>query len=94
MANFLIPVAERQLTPAEVSALDARRRRGHLYLVMGFQLLLVSVFVLLWRGQDAMYSPGWVHPMLYWDILVFAGAVGVLTKGIAMRRGTNEFFSY
>jgi len=94
MANFLIPISERMLTPAEVSALDARRRRGHLYLVIGFQCLLVSVFVLLWSGQDATYSPGWVHPMLYWDMLVFAMACVFLTKGVAMRRGTNEFFSY
>jgi hypothetical protein len=94
MANTLIPIAERQLTPEEVAILDARRRNGHLFLVMGFQCLLVSIFVLLWSGQDATYGPGWVHPMLYWDILVFAMAVTFLTKGIAMRRGTNEFFSY
>jgi hypothetical protein len=94
MANTLIPISERMLTPAEVSALDARRRRGHLYLVIGFQCLLVSVFVLLWSGQDATYSPGWVHPMLYWDILVFAMACVFLTTGVSLRRGTNEFFSY
>jgi hypothetical protein len=82
------------LTPAEVSALDARRRKGHLYLVMGFQTLLVSLFVLLWSGQDATYSPGWVHPMLYWDMLVFAASCIFFAKGISMRRGTNEFFSY
>ena len=94
MANTLIPIAERQLTPAEVSALDARRRRGHLFLVMGFQFLLVSVFVLLWSGQDATYSPGWSHPMLYWDILTFAMACVFLGMGINLRRGVNEFFSY
>ena len=94
MANFLIPIAERQLTPAEVAALDARRRRGHLFLVMGFQFLLISVFVLLWSGQDATYSPGWMHPMLYWDMLLFAFACTFLLTGINLRRGTNEFFSY
>jgi hypothetical protein len=94
MANFLIPIAERQLTPAEVAVLDARRRRGHLFLVMGFQFLLVSAFVLLWSGQDATYSPGWHRPMLFWDILVFALACVFLGKGIALRRGVNEFFSY
>ena len=94
MANTLIPISERMLTPAEVSMLDTRRRRGHLYLVLGFQCLLVSVFVLLWSGQDATYSPGWVHPMLYWDILVFAMACVFLTTGVSLRRGTNEFFSY
>jgi hypothetical protein len=94
MANMLLPIAERRLTPAEVSALDARRRRGHLYLVMGFQCLLVSIFVLLWSGQDATYSPGWTHPMLYWDMVTFTLAVVFLTKGISLRRGINEFFSY
>ena len=94
MANTLIPIAERQLTPDEVALLDARRRRGQLYLVMGFQFLLVSTFVLLWSGQDATYSPGWVHPMLYWDLLTFGLAVSFLAKGISLRRGINEFFSY
>ena len=94
MANTLIPVAERYLTPAEVSALDARRRKGHLYLVMGFQCALVEIFVTLWAGQDATYSPGWAHPMLYWDLITAAAAVIFLVKGIAMRRGVNEFFSY
>jgi hypothetical protein len=94
MANTLIPIAERMLTPAEVSALDARRRRGHLYLVIGFQCLLISAFVLLWSGQDATYSPGWARPMLDWDILTFAMACFFLTKGVALRRGVNEFFSY
>ena len=68
--------------------------RGHLFLVMGFQFLLISVFVLLWSGQDATYSPGWMHPMLYWDILLFAFACTFLLTGITLRRGTNEFFSY
>ena len=94
MANTLIPIAERQLTPAEVAALDARRRRGHLFLVMGLQCLVVSAFVLLWSGQDATYSPGWVHPMLYWDLLTFAAALIFFAKGVSLRRGVNEFFSY
>ena len=94
MANVLVPVEERSLTPDEVAQLDRRRRRGHLFLVMGFQCLLVSIFVLLWSGQDATYSPGWTHPMLYWDILVFALAVTFLAKGVSLRRGLNEFFSY
>jgi hypothetical protein len=94
MANTLIPIAERMLTPAEVALLDERRRRGHLYLVMGFQVLLISVFVLLWSGQDATYSPGWARPMLDWDILTFVCACIFLGKGISMRRGVNEFFSY
>jgi hypothetical protein len=94
MANALVPVEERSLTPDEIAHLDRRRRLGHLFLVMGFQFLLVSIFVLLWSGQDATYSPGWTHPMLYWDILVFVFAVIFLVRGISLRRGVNEFFSY
>jgi len=94
MANTLIPVEERRLSPEEVAKLDARRRRGHLFLVMGFQFLLVSIFVLLWSGQDATYSPGWMHPMLYWDMIVFTLACTFLYKGVTLRRGSNEFFSY
>ena len=37
MANYLIPVAERTLTPDEVELLDRRRRRGHFLLNVGFQ---------------------------------------------------------
>jgi hypothetical protein len=94
MANTLIPIAEQRLTPAEVDLLDARRRRGQLFLVIGFQMLLISAFVLLWSGQDATYSPGWHRPMLFWDILLFTGAVIFLASGVAARRGMNEFFSY
>jgi hypothetical protein len=94
MANTLIPIAERQLTPAEVAALDARRRRGQLFLVIGFQCLLISILMTLWSGQDATYSPGWQHPMLYWDLLLFVAAVYFLGRGVSLRRGINEFFSY
>jgi len=94
MANTLIPIEERRLTPAEVSALDARRRKGHLYLVIGVQCLLISIFVLLWSGQDATYSPGWARPMVYWDLTTFVAACTFLVKGISLRRGLNEFFSY
>ena len=94
MANTLIPIAERELTPNEVEALDRRRRHGHLFLVLGFQVLLIAVFVTLWAGQDATYSPGWVHPMLYWDILLFTVSAVFLVRGVALRRGMNEFFSY
>ena len=92
--NTLIPVEERRLTPAEVDRLDRRRRIGHLFVVMGFQFLLVSILVTMWAGQDATYSPGWARPMLYWDLLTFALACIFLIRGVAMRRGINEFFSY
>jgi hypothetical protein len=94
MANTILPIAERNLTPAEVDTLDRRRRHGHVYLCIGVQMLLISAFVLLWSGQDATYSPGWHRPMLFWDIIVFVGAITFTMRGIAMRRGVNEFFSY
>jgi hypothetical protein len=94
MANQLLRIEERLLTPAEVARLDQRRRQGHLYLVIGFQMLLIATFVTLWAGQDATYSPGWTHPMLYWDILLFVMSMVFLAKGVSKRRGLNEFFSY
>ena len=52
MANPLIPAEERNLTPQEVEALDRRRRRGQLFLVLCFQCLIVGTLVTLWAGQD------------------------------------------
>jgi hypothetical protein len=94
MANMLIPVEERGLSPAEVEALDRRRRRGQAYLVMGFQTFIVGTIVTLWAGQDATYSPGWAHPMLYWCLLLYTVSATCLVRGIALKRGSNEFFSY
>jgi len=94
MANMLIPVEERSLSPAEVAALDARRRRGQAYLVVGFQTFIIATVVTLWAGPDATYSPGWAHPMLYWDLLLFTVSLTCFVRGIAAKRGSNEFFSY
>ena len=94
MANTLLPAEERDLTPAQVTALDRRRRRGQVLLVMGFQFLIIAVLVTLWAGQDATYSPGWHKPMLFWDIVLFVAAVISIMRGIRLRRGLNEFFSY
>ena len=69
MANMLIPAEERNLTPQEVEALDRRRRRGQLFLVLCFQCLIVGTLVTLWAGQDLAYSPGWVRPMFYCCLL-------------------------
>jgi len=94
MANTVLPAEERDLSPAQIDQLDRRRRRGQLLLVMGTQFLLIAILVTLWAGQDATYSPGWAHPMLYWDILLFALATLCYLTGIRLRRGLNEFFSY
>ena len=94
MANMLIPVEERHLTPDQVERLDRRRRRGHLLLNIGFQTFIIGVIVTLWSGQDATYSPGWARPMVYWDAFLFLASFCCFAVGIQLRRGLNEFFSY
>ena len=94
MANALIPIEERSLTPEQVEHLDRRRRRGQLFLVIGFQCLIVACLMLLWSGQDATYSPGWARPMVYWNLITATLATTFLLTGIRLRRGSNEFFSY
>lgn len=94
MANTLLPIEERSLTPDQVQQLDRRRRRGQLFLVIGVQCLIVACLMLLWSGQDATYSPGWAMPMVYWDATTGILAAFFITTGIRLRRGSNEFFSY
>jgi len=94
MPNFNIPAAERNLSPNEVAALDRRRRRGQLFLVVGFQCLIVFTLVTFWAGQDFTLSPGWAHPMVYWDAITGTLAAIFLVSGIRLRRGSNEFLSY
>jgi hypothetical protein len=94
MANLILPAEERTLTPDEVEALDRRRRRGQLFLVLCFQCLIVGTLVTLWAGQDLTYSPGWIHPMFYWDAFLFTLAAIFGVTGVRLRRGSNEFISY
>lgn len=94
MANMLIPVQERHLTPIEVEALDRRRRRGQVFLVLCGQCVIVGTLVLCWSGQDLTYSPGYARPMVYWNLLLFVLAFVFFVVGIRLRRGTNEFMSY
>jgi len=94
MANTLIPIEERNLTPQEVEALDRRRRRGQLFLVIAGQCFIIACLVTLWAGQDLTYSPGWMHPMFYWDTVLFTLSFIFAVTGIRLRRGSNEFLSY
>ncbi|WP_263367632.1 hypothetical protein [Edaphobacter bradus] len=94
MANTLLPIEERNLTPEEVERLDKRRRSGQACLVICFQCLIVATLVTLWAGQDLTLSPGLAHPMVYWDIITFTLAAIFGITGLRLRRGTNEFFSY
>ena len=45
-------------------------------------------------GQDITLSPGWAHPMFYWNCFTGLLAVIFLFAGLRLRRGTNEFISY
>ncbi len=94
MANMLLPIEERTLTPDEVETLDRRRRRGQLFLVVAWQCTIVFTLVTLWAGQDFTLSPGWAKPMVYWDIVTGTIAVVCALIGLRLRRGTNEFLSY
>ncbi len=94
MANMLLPIYERTLTPDEVEALDRRRRRGQLFLVICVQCLIVSGLLTLWSGQDMTYSPGLIHPVAYWNATTFILSLVFGVAGLRLRRGSNEFISY
>jgi hypothetical protein len=91
MANMLLPVEERNLTPRQVELLDKRRTRGFMLQVISGQFAIISTILLLWLVQDLTYSPGWAHPIAYYFtfsvlVTVFAGMTGAY-----MRRGAPEF---
>jgi hypothetical protein len=92
MANALIPVEEQNLTPQQVEALDKRRHKGQLFLIIGVQLLIVATLVSLWAGQDLTYSPGFAHPMSALMFLAGIGGISFIISGIGLRRGNPEFF--
>ena len=95
MANTLIPVAERTLTPHDVDLLDRRRRRGHLMLTIGLQMLVVTTLVgVLWVGQDLTHSPGWSHPLFYWSCLTGTASIVCFLWVLALRRVFHEYTSY
>jgi hypothetical protein len=94
MANPLIPAEERGLTPDEVEHLDRRRRRGQLFLILCLQCTVVGTLLTLWVGQDLVQSPGWFHPMFFWDAIVYTLAAVFGITGLSLRRGSNEFISY
>jgi hypothetical protein len=87
MANMHIPEAERNLTPAQVAALDKRRQWGLAFQVIAGQFAFFAVLLLLWTGQDLQYSPGWLHPMFYFNLLAAVVAVVFGLYGTYLRRG-------
>jgi apolipoprotein N-acyltransferase len=94
MANPLLSPEEQSLSPEQVEHLDRRRRRGQLCLILCLQFLIVATLLLLWSGQDLTYSPGWIHPMAYWNAITLTLALAFGVAGVRLRRGSNEFLSY
>jgi len=93
MANLNIPIEERNLTPDQVEALDKRRQWGVTYQVIAGQFAFFAILLTVWSGQDATYSPNWVHPMLYYNILAGVLAVVFGGYGTYLKRGRPEFSS-
>ena len=88
MANPLLPLEERNLSPDQVEALDKRRDLGHTFLVIAGQFAVISMVLLLWVGQDLSYSPGWAHPMAYYFFLALGLVATFGIAGMVLRRGT------
>ena len=88
MANPLLPLEERNLTPDQVEALDKRRDLGHTFLVIAGQFAVMATILLLWVGQDLTYSPGWLHPMAFYFVIALALISFFGVTGMVLRRGT------
>ncbi len=91
MANLTIPAEERGLTPDQVATLDNRRRWGLTFQVIAGQFAFFAVLLTLWTGQDLTYSPGWVRPMFYLNVLTGVLAVTFGLYGTWLKRGAQEF---
>lgn len=91
MANLLIPEAERNLTPDQVELLDKRRAWGLVLQVVAGLLTVIGVLLWLWVGQDLTYSPGWIHPLFYYDVVALTSAAILAITGTALRKGAPEF---
>ncbi|MGA7524803.1 MAG: hypothetical protein WBW84_20300 [Acidobacteriaceae bacterium] len=87
MPNMTIPESERNLTPAQVGALDKRRQRGLMFQVISGQCAFFAVLLLLWTGQDLQNDPGWIHPMFYYNVVAGVLAVVFGIYGTHLRRG-------
>ena len=90
MANLNLPIEERTLTPAQVEALDMRRRRGTVLLTLSGMFAVIATLLTLWVGQDLTYSPGFSRPMTYYFLVASVIVVVCLVAGIYMRRGTPQ----
>jgi archaellum biogenesis protein FlaJ (TadC family) len=88
MANSLLPLEERNLTPDQVEALDNRRDLGHTFLVIAGQFAVIAAILLLWVGQDLTYSPGWAHPIAFYMAIAVTIILIFGVAGIVLRKGT------
>lgn len=59
--------------------------------VIAGQFAFFAVLLTLWTGQDLTYSPGWMHPMAYYNVLTGALAVIFGMYGTWLKRGAREF---
>ena len=91
MENTLVPVNERSASPDEIEAIDKRRQWGLTFQVIAGQFAFFAVLLTLWSGQDVTYSPGWVHPMFYFNVIAGALAVIFGVYGTYLKRGASEF---
>ncbi len=82
---------ESHFSPAQVEAVDKRRQWGLNFLVISGQFAFFAVLLTLWSGQDATYSPDWLHPMFYYNIVTFALALAFGAYGLYLRRGAPEY---
>jgi uncharacterized membrane protein HdeD (DUF308 family) len=91
MANMLLSLEERSLSPRQVERLDKRRNRGFMLMVIAGQFGIIATVLLLWLVQDLTYAPGWAHPVAYYFAfsLLVSGVAGL--AGAYMRRGAPEF---
>jgi apolipoprotein N-acyltransferase len=90
MANMSLPPEERNLTPAQVDALDVRRRRGTVLLTIAGMFTVIAVLLTCWVGQDLQYAPGFSRPMTYYFLVACGIVSGCLLAGLYMRRGAPE----
>jgi hypothetical protein len=74
-----------------LAALDRRRQWGLAFQVISGQFAFFAVLLLLWSGQDLQYSPGWVHPMFYYDVFAALMAVIFGLYGTYLKRGRYEY---
>ena len=38
------------------------------------------------------YSPGWIHPMFYYDAIVWIAVIVLIAIGAKLRRGVRQSF--